>query len=86
MGGGHYIFPLSRNYKIEGPFRPPPLIDGPNDPVHYVQVATHFCGLRSERLPQKSNNYVLAKMGSGPGGGGGGGWVENIKNDKKTYK
>jgi len=51
------------------PFRPPPLIDGPNDPVNYVPVAVQFCGLRSERLPQKSNNYVLAKMGSGLGGG-----------------
>ena len=52
------------------PFQPPPLIDGPNDPVNYVPVAVQFCGLRSERLPQKSNNYVIAKMGSGLGGGG----------------
>ncbi len=40
--------------------RPPPLIDGPNDPVNYVPLAAQFCGLRSERLPQKSNNYMLA--------------------------
>ena len=50
------------------PFRPPPLMGRPNDPVHYVPVATQFCGLRSERLPQKSNNYVLAKNGLRPGG------------------
>ncbi len=50
--------------------RPPPLIDRPNDPVNYVPVAAQFCGLRSERLLQKSNNYVLAKNGLRPGGGG----------------
>jgi hypothetical protein len=35
------------------PSRPPPLIDRPNDPVNYVPVAAQFCGLRSERSPQK---------------------------------
>jgi hypothetical protein len=61
--------------------RPPPLIDRPNDPVNYVPVAAQFCGLRSERLPQKSNNYVLAKNGLRPGGGGGVG--NSIKEENK---
>ena len=36
-----------------------------------------------KRLPQKSNNYVLAKMGSGLGGGGGMG--NSIKEENTQY-
>jgi hypothetical protein len=51
---------------------PPPLIDGPIDPVHFVPVAAQFCGQRSIRMPLANMGRYIVYVGPGLGGGGNG--------------